>query len=94
MVDSLANVASGTDAEGPSALEREIEQTRDRLASTIDQLIYRTHPKTIVGREVSRAKAFFVDPTNGRPQTGNILKVAAGVVGTIVVFAVIRKVTR
>ena len=36
-----------------SALEHEIEETRERLATTIDQLLYRAHPKTIVGREVS-----------------------------------------
>ena len=29
-------------------------------------------------------KAFFVDPATGEPRTENILKVAAGVVGTIV----------
>jgi hypothetical protein len=39
-------------------------------------------------------KAFFVDPVTGEPRTENVLKVAAGVVGTIVVFALIRKVTR
>ena len=29
-----------------SALEREIEETRQRLASTIDQLTHRANPKT------------------------------------------------
>ncbi|MDX6374676.1 MAG: hypothetical protein QOD98_3664 [Nocardioidaceae bacterium] len=80
--------------DGPSGLEREIEETRERLAGTIDELIYRSHPRTIVGREVSQVKAFFVDRATGEPRTENILKVAAGVVGTIVVFALIRKVTR
>ena len=80
--------------DGPSGLEREIEETRERLAGTIDELIYRSHPRTIVGREVAQVKAFFVDQTTGEPRTENILKVAAGVVGTIVVFALIRKVTR
>jgi hypothetical protein len=40
-----------------SALEREIEETRERLASTIDQLAYRAHPKTIVGRQVTTPTA-------------------------------------
>jgi hypothetical protein len=39
-------------------------------------------------------KAFFVDPGTGEPRTENILKVAAGVVGTIVVLAMIRRATR
>ena len=80
--------------DGPSALASEIEQTRERLAGTIDELIYRANPKTIVGRQVAQVKAFFVDQATGEPRTENILKVAAGVVGTIAVFALIRKVTR
>ena len=75
-----------------SSLEREIEETRERLATTIDQLLYRASPKTIVSREVSAVKAYFVDPTTGQPRTDNILKVVGGVVGTIALFAVIRKV--
>ena len=73
-----------------STIESDIEQTRARLASTIDQLAYRTSPKTIAKREVSSIKGFFVD-ANG-PRTGNILKVAGGVVGFVVVFTVIRRI--
>ena len=74
------------------SLEREIEETRERLAGTIDQLLYRAHPKTIVSREVSQVKAFFVDTATGQPRTDNILKVAGTVVGTIALFVTIRKV--
>ncbi len=45
----------------PSAIEREIEETRERLATTIDQLLYRSHPKTIISRESAAMKAHFVD---------------------------------
>ncbi|MFC6285023.1 DUF3618 domain-containing protein [Nocardioides sp. GCM10027113] len=76
-----------------SSLEREIEQTRERLATTIDQLLYRSHPKTIVTREVSAIKAYFVDD-EGHPRTDNILKVAGGVVGTVALFAVVRRLAR
>ena len=75
-----------------SALEREIEQTREQLATTIDQLLYRAHPKTIVSREVSSIKAHFVDVQTGQPRTDNILKVVGGVVGVVAVFVIIRKV--
>lgn len=78
----------------PSELEREIEETRQRLASTIDQLTYRAHPKTIVSREVATVKAHFVDPATGEPRTDNILKVVGGVVGVVALFVVIRKVAR
>ncbi len=77
-----------------SSLENEIEQTRDRLAATIDELVYRAHPKTIIRREVSSVKAYFVDPASGAPRTDNILKVAGGVVGTLVVLSLIRRVVR
>lgn len=75
-----------------SALEREIEETRQRLASTIDQLAYRAHPKTIVGRQVTTVKSHFVDLETGAPRTDNILKVAGAVVGAVVLLAVVRKV--
>lgn len=78
--------------ESLSALEAEIEETREQLATTIDQLLYRAHPKTIVSREVSSIKAHFVDRQTGQPRTDNILKVVGGVVGVVVVFAIIRKV--
>ena len=76
-----------------SALEREIEETRQRLASTIDQLAHRAHPKTIVGRQVTTVKSTFVDLDNGEPRTDNILKVAGAVVGFIVLIVVVRRVT-
>lgn len=76
----------------PSDIEREIEETRERLAGTIDQLLYRSHPKTIVGREVAQIKAYYVDPATGEPRTDNILKAVGGVVGVIVLLVAIRKV--
>jgi hypothetical protein len=77
-----------------SSLEREIEETRQRLAHTIDQLLYRSSPKTIVSREIASLKAVYVDRSTGEPRTDNILKVAGGVVGTLVLLAVIRRITR
>jgi hypothetical protein len=90
----VANAKSEPKSEGPSALAHEMEETRERLAGTIDQLMHRAHPKTIVSREVAGVKAFFVDPATGEPRTENILKVVGGVVATIAVFALIRRVTR
>ncbi|WP_435745658.1 DUF3618 domain-containing protein [Nocardioides sp. SYSU DS0663] len=75
-----------------SSLEREIEATRERLATTIDQLLYRSSPKTIVGREVAGIKAHFVDPA-GNPRTDNILKAVGAVVGAVALVVVVRKVS-
>lgn len=76
-----------------SAIEQEMEVTRERLAATIDELAYRASPRTIAAREVSSFKGFFVDPS-GAPRTDNIVKVVGGVVGVIVVLRLIRKVAR
>ncbi len=76
----------------PADLEREIEETRERLAGTIDQLLYRSHPKTIISREVAAIKAVYVDAATGEPRTDNILKTAGAVVGVIVLLVGIRKI--
>jgi hypothetical protein len=86
-------VADSKDVESTDSIEREMDQTRDRLASTIDELIYRTSPKTIVRREVATVKGYFVD-AEGNPRTENILKVAGGFAGFVAVIVVIRRVTR
>ncbi len=78
----------------PTTLESDVEATRERLASTIDELVYRVSPKTVVGRQVATTKAHFVDVESGAPRTDNILKVVGGVVGVVVAFAVIRKLVR
>lgn len=77
-----------------SSLEREIEETRERLAGTIDQLAYRAHPKTIVNRQVTAVKGHYVDLETGQPRTDNILKTTGIVVGVVTVFLIIRKVVR
>ena len=76
-----------------SALEREIEQTRERLADTIDQLVYRASPKTIARREVNAVKAFYVAP-DGSPRTDNILKTAGVVAGFVAVVVALRTIVK
>lgn len=78
----------------PSDIEREIEEARERLAGTIDQLLYRSHPKTIVGREVAQVKAYYVDAATGEPRTDNIFKTVGSVVGVLAFFVAVRAITR
>jgi len=89
----VSNAAKPADTRAPETIESEIEATRDRLAHTIDQLLYRSSPKTIAKREAASIKGYFVDPETG-PRTDNIVKVAAGVGGFIAVMLVIRKVAK
>jgi hypothetical protein len=75
-------------------LEHEIEQTRERLAVTIDQLIYRSSPKTITRRQIAAVKATYVDPVTGQPKMPNILKTAGVVVGVVSLVVALRQLTK
>lgn len=75
------------------SLEREMETTRERLAGTIDQLLYRASPKTVARREVAQVRAVYVDAA-GQPRTENILRTAGAVVGFVAVVLVLRRATR
>ena len=82
-----------TDADRSNAsLERDMEETRQRLAATIDRLVDRTNPKLAAERRLAAAKGFFVD-AHGNPRTDNVLKVVGGVFGFVAVLALIRRVT-
>lgn len=74
-----------------SSIESDMEVTRERLAGTIDELVHRASPKVIARREVNQVKGFFIDP-QGAPRVDNILKVAGGVAGVVLVFTVIRRI--
>lgn len=81
------------DNPGLDSLESDIEATRERLADTIDQLVYRASPKTVARREVASVRAVYVAP-DGSPRTDNILKTAGAVVGLVAMMVVLRKLTR
>ena len=82
-----------TVAERTDSIEHDIEETRDRLAGTIDQLVVRTSPKNIVRREIAAVRARFID-ADGNPRTENILKAAGGVAGFVALLVLIRRVSR
>ncbi|HET7387814.1 MAG TPA: DUF3618 domain-containing protein [Nocardioidaceae bacterium] len=77
----------------PESLVSEMDETRERLAQTIDLLVHRASPKTIVKREVATVKSYFV-AADGSPRTDNILKVAGGVVGLLALVVTVRVVSR
>lgn len=81
------------DTRAPNSIADEMEATRERLAGTIDQLVYRASPKTIARRELASVKAHFVD-VRGKVRTGNVFKVAGAVVGVAALIVVLRKVTK
>lgn len=71
----------------------EIEQIRERLAGTVDQLIDRSNPKNIARRGLDNLKGRFVDET-GSPRLGTIVPVVGGAVAVVAGIVVIRKLLR
>jgi hypothetical protein len=69
----------------------EIEVTRERLATTIDTLVYRAKPKTIAARQVDSIKAAFRHD-DGSLNTVMVAKVAGGVVAFVALVVAIRKI--
>ena len=74
----------------PQDLEHDIENTRDRLADTLDELLFRIKPKTIVQRQIDDTKSHFVD-AQGHVRTEKVAAVAGAVVGVVAFFVVVRK---
>ena len=80
-----------TQARTADEIATEIAETRNRLAGTIDQLVYRVQPKTIIERQVRSTKASFRNP-DGSLRTDKVLKIAGVAVGVLVTIVVIRKI--
>jgi hypothetical protein len=69
----------------------EIAETRNRLAGTIDHLVYRVQPKTILERQIRNLKASFVN-ADGSLRKDKVLKVAGIAVGVAVSIVAVRKI--
>jgi Protein of unknown function (DUF3618) len=80
-------------ARSPRELEDEIETTRDRLADTLDELLFRIKPKTVVQRQVQETKAHFVD-SQGNLRTEKVAAVAGAAVGLVTLFVVVRRLSK
>ncbi len=90
---TVSQLERPVDKRGPDTIESEIEATRQRLAVTIDQLVYRASPKTIARREIATMRAHFVDG-QGQVRTENVIKVAGAVIGFVALMVTLRKVTK
>ncbi|MDQ1625994.1 MAG: hypothetical protein QOJ49_1492 [Actinomycetota bacterium] len=81
--EARTNAAAGRERT-PAEIEAEIEQTRVRLAGTVDAIADRVKPANVARRGVEAARAQVVDE-RGQPRTARIaaLAVAALAVGVI-----------
>ncbi|RSM89484.1 DUF3618 domain-containing protein [Kibdelosporangium aridum] len=72
-------------ARDPDTIQRDIEQARDALASTLDQLSEKADPKKLVEDATSSVKSKFDDPR---------VKAALIGVGVLVAVLVVRRLFR
>ncbi len=75
----------------PDQLVTQIDEVRNRLAANVDQLVQRSHPKTIARRGLADLKSKFVTPS-GEPRMETIVPVVGGIVAVVGVIVVIRKI--
>ncbi|GAB2655321.1 hypothetical protein GCM10009743_34860 [Kribbella swartbergensis] len=81
---------SDTQARTAEQIEADIAATRARLASTVDELVDRAHPKNVAKRQVEQAKAQVFDE-RGQLRTQKIVAVGGAAVGVLAVLLLIRR---
>lgn len=74
----------------PAEIEADITATRTRLASAVDELVDRAHPRNVAKRQVEQAKAQVFDE-RGELRTQKLAAVGAAVVAVLGVLLTIRK---
>ena len=79
-----------TQARTAEQIEADIAATRARLASTVDELVDRAHPKNVAKRQVEQAKAQVFDE-RGQLRTQKLVAVGGAAVGLIAVLLLIRR---
>lgn len=79
------------DTKSPDQMVDDIEQIRDRLAATVDELIDRVSPKSIAGRRKAKIQAHFVAP-DGSVRTENVVPIVLYAVGAVAGIAALRKI--
>lgn len=72
-------------ARDPETIERDIEQARDALAATLDELGTRANPKKLVDEGKASVQATFSDPR---------VKYSLIAVAVLIVLALLRKLFR
>lgn len=85
-------------------IEAEIAAARQRLASNVEGLITQAHPRAIALRGIADAKGFFQQEatsakaqfvaSDGSLKTERVAYLAAAVVGTIALIAILRSLVR
>ena len=78
----------------PAQLELEVARRRDKVAATVDELVYRAHPREIARRalhDVERRLREATTTPDGQLRTGRVVAVAAAVVAVLALAAYRRR---
>jgi len=88
--DASSDAVSDEEQQNPDELEAQIIATRERLASSVDDLAEAANPVALAESGVRKVKDWFVDPSSGL-RADRVAKVAAGVVGFLVLRGIVRR---
>jgi hypothetical protein len=78
------------DTRTPEQIEAAMVATRARLTGRIEQLEAYVKPKAVAGRQLAKAKAFYVDQYGGiRPE--RVLATAGAVAAVVGIFVLCRR---
>ena len=86
---SSAAKSDAPDTRSTDQIEAEIEEARERLAGTVDEIAERVKPANIANNAKESARAQVVDPQTGAVRTGRVAAVAG-----VVAFYVALKIWR
>jgi hypothetical protein len=79
-----------TAARTTEQIEADIAAARARLASTVDELVDKAHPKNVAKRQVEQAKAQVFD-VDGNLRTQKLVAVGGAMVGLIGALLLLRR---
>jgi Protein of unknown function (DUF3618) len=86
----VSSTEPASEPQTPEEIEAEIAATRARLASTVDELVDKAHPRNVAKRQVEQARSQVFD-AEGNLRTEKIATVAGAIAGVVVLLLIIRR---
>jgi hypothetical protein len=86
----VSSTEPASEQQTPEEIEAEIAATRARLASTVDELVDRAHPRNVAKRQVEQARSQVFD-AEGNLRSEKIATVAGAIAGVVVLLLIIRR---
>jgi hypothetical protein len=68
----------------PEDIVKEIDATRERLVTNLDELGDRMQPEAIMRRQVDKVKAYYIDDVSGEIRQDRAIKTGAIALGVLI----------